>query len=369
MDLRTHRSRAIVGMLALSLVVPGVAAAQSPSAASVPVGPPVWTQAAPGPRFEKDARMIGGTALPNGRVVLVGSLGAPVFAPKPVKPVAAGWSSLDGTTWDDAGLVGPKGSVAQGVVPWGPGALAVGSGPDGGLVWISEDGATFGPPTAIDGARIVDVALMPDGRLLAAGTSLVKRKRRTSFQPAAWTSVDGLAWEKVALDAAGTPLRVAVSPDGLMLVAGIGEASRPIAWTSSDATTWTPSDVPATATSGWVNDVAWTGDAFAAVMTGQDGSTIARSPDGLIWTTVLETGRQIGVLGTGPGGPVALGTGAIFSSVDGIMWAETPEPAFDGHAVAVLTATPTGGLVAAGQTGSVTAAGEAAVWAAGDPVP
>jgi hypothetical protein len=352
-------------MLALSLVVPGVAAAQSPSVAPAPVGPPVWTQTAAGPRFEKDARMIGGTAFPDGRVVLVGSLGAPVFGPKAVKPVAAGWSSIDGVTWNDAGLAGPKGSVAHGVVPWGAGALAVGSGPDGGLVWISEDGATFGPPTVFDGAPFVDIAVLPDGRLLATGTTQVKRKRRTTFQPAAWTSVDGLAWEKVALDTAGTPLRVAVSSTGLMTVVGLGDGFRPVAWTSSDATTWTRSDVPAAATSGWVNDVAWIGDAFAAVMTGQDGSTFARSPDGLSWTTVLETDRQVGALGMGPGGPVALGTGATWSSVDGTTWMEALDPAFDGYAVGVLTSTPAGGLVAAGQTGNVTAAGEAAAWTAG----
>lgn len=115
-----------------------------------------------------------------------------------------------------------------------------------------------------------------------------------------WRS-DGLGgWSK---DTSGAPspnadgvsmVGVAATDDRLVAVgnARLGDAFRPVIWTSADGATWQRIDAPGGVEKGWALSVVASDDGFIAVGTGLDGgqatATAWHSPDGVDWTVETE---------------------------------------------------------------------------------
>jgi hypothetical protein len=156
-------------------------------------------------------------------------------------------SSPDGAVWTaaDLGALAQVGSLED-VVALGDGFVAVGSTRDArdrqhAIALASTDGATWAASTDRDlrNAFMSGVTAWADG-VLAVGCRL--DADGLCGRPTAWTSTDGLAWERHALPrAAGDPGAVA-SGDGLLVVLGISSAiadGHPVISTTSDLATWT----------------------------------------------------------------------------------------------------------------------------------
>lgn len=321
---------------------------------------------------------------------------------------AAVWTSVDGLHWaraahDEATFGGPGPQWMNAVAAGGPGLVGVGSDASGGeqdaAVWTSPDGlawtrvthdeATFGGSgdqwmnsVAADGQGLVAV-----GGDISTGES----------DAAAWTSVDGIAWARVAtageaLGGAGDQRMHSVVGGGPGLVAvGIdaagGDADVAV-WTSAGGDRWTrithEEAVFGGAGDQWANSVAVGGPGFVTV--GGEGTEETfdaaawTSVDGVVWARVDDvtalggTGDQWlnTVTGGGPGLVAVGGTGsegeydgAAWTSVDGLTWGRVPpdSSAFGGPGDQVLVGATRGGpgLVAVGYDGSI-ADQDAAVW-------
>jgi hypothetical protein len=150
---------------------------------------------------------------------------------------ATAWFSDDlSTTWSrvevpDAGV--PE--TMYDVVPVEGGALAVGGGPEAGAAaWITVDGESWRRVAIVDGAVARSVAVLEDGAVAVGNVA------GQDIGPAlAWTSLDGQTWEAGREIGAGPVRMLTVSASGSVLVAGgeclaqecdtvlwVGEASR-----------------------------------------------------------------------------------------------------------------------------------------------
>jgi hypothetical protein len=166
-----------------------------------------------------------------------------------------------------------------------------------------------------------------------------------------WTSVDGIAWQRVAVESFSAPVaEIAAGGPGFVAVTSFPAS----VWTSADGSDWTRTADQPDLTEGTLLDLASNGSVLVAV-----GGGFWRSEDGLAWrrTAVPGTpGTQHDVIAGGPGF-VAVGSvlvssmepkGAIWTSVDGSTWERLPDdPVFDG-AELVSIARDGDGLLAAG---------------------
>jgi hypothetical protein len=356
------------------------------------------------------------------------------------------WTSVDGLTWsrvshDEAVFGGDGESGMSGVVAGGPGLVAVGwqvmctdhevldeeGSPrvdeDGNLepdtvcvdgnavVWTSVDGLTWSRVThdeaVFGGRRFYGMSSVTLG-----GPGLVAVGRSDAFgegdpfnegevnegDATVWTSVDGLAWSRVAHDeavfggdetqemldvTAGGPGLVAVGRDGAggawdnpILARG---GQHPAVWTSVDGITWTRAAHDEDAFGG-------SSSAMLGVTTGGPGLVavgyrvfgpppVWTSVDGLTWSQVTHengtemSGIMVGVTTGGPG-LVAFGM-AVWTSPDGLTWSlaanVVAEPAIEGSSwVWGLTST-NGHLVAVGSHNPNRDSQGAAVWTSPDP--
>jgi photosystem II stability/assembly factor-like uncharacterized protein len=229
---------------------------------------------------------------------------------------------------------------------------------------------------------------------LSNGTFVVVGTAEAGSAPLAWRSSDGSHWEAVAVPNPGLAgMRdVALGPDGRLVAvgyrggssAGDGSTQRAQVWTSADGgATWT--DIP--------DQDGFAGASMAAVAVGPDGRWVAvgasaterralawTSPDGASWTRspdldLFVEAELLDVTAGSPGGPafVAVGgapviQGAIWVSDDGVTWEVTAgagaDPAFNNSSIQAVT---TGGVgyVAAGLTVEV-ASFDAAFWTSTD---
>jgi hypothetical protein len=308
---------------------------------------------------------------------------------------AAVWRSVDGREWNRAsagGALGGPGDQGMRDVVAGPaGLVAVGTDGGSAAVWTSDDGEVWqrrDHDEAVFGGsgdqRMEAVAVLPDGAgWLAVGSSAGPG----DLDAAVWRSVDGQAWNRVPDDGAlGGPgdqgMRdVVAGPAGLVAVGTDGGSAA--AWTSTDATTWTPADLGAGQASGVT--------AGAPGMLAAVGAAGGEGADGAVWRLDLgSAGGWEGAEATELGGPldqelaavtesegllVAVGRSTLgggddaaawASSDGGATWVRSPhlEEVFGGDQAQRMldVATSEGLVVAVGWSGSTPESRDAAVW-------
>lgn len=368
------RSRSTVvivaaGLLSLAATAPG--GAQSPSAGAAapsesvvpsvspdpavragPAGPVTWSVVTKGKDFDANPAVYSVGQLPDGRLIVVGSV-ADLVAP----PVGAAWVSADGSKWGRLKLKSPKGSSITAVASLGTQTVLTGFGDDGGLTWSSADGSAWSKASPMEGT-IYTLIATPTGY---AGAGIL------GGAATAWTSPDGATWTTSTLAPSGRALHV-LDMDGTLVVAGATTGadgvSTPTVWVSPDGVTWTASALADPGT--WSIPTAATTPAGAVVVVsepGQEGSIshVFTSPDGGTWseTFTLEPG-SIGASGSVGTDALLIGGGSVLRSPDGVIWVSTPEAVFDGWAARDLITLADGRLFVAGdayigQTGSAMA--------------
>lgn len=282
-------------------------------------------------------------ATAGGPGIVAVKIGSGVFGLPGGAPV---WISDDGLTWTQA-QSGPvfDGAWLRAVTSGGSGVVAVGSDPNGPMAWWSADGvrwtkATLPPlPDAVDvfegrtEAWITDVAA-GGGRFVAVGAIGLHvddpEGGGTRYDPAVWTSVDGLSWTEADTDAFPRQMQILAvtsGPNGFV-AAGEKVSREPWIWTSPDGVSWTPVDRGQAAFASLapvpsdqerfdlyleIHSVIGTRAGYIAV--GQDGwciygspflckpaaAALWTSPDGRVWTRVgadprFELGRRTRVI-------------------------------------------------------------------------
>jgi hypothetical protein len=175
---------------------------------------------------------------------------------------AAIWHSADGTTWSrvphDEDLFGD--ALINAVVAGGPGLVAVGNAgsldeDSAAAVWVSENGITWSrvphDETQLGGPMLqdmYDVVVAGPGLVAVGWDNLLD----WTASGAAWTSSDGLTWERVPHDPdifgeGFQGMWSVASGDGGLVAVGLGAGwsgsggpGQPAAvWTSPDGLTWT----------------------------------------------------------------------------------------------------------------------------------
>jgi hypothetical protein len=255
---------------------------------------------------------------------------------------SVGWSSPDGLEWD---LIAS--AEVDDVAAAGPGLVAVG----GQSVWTSTDGVSWDR-----------VHSNPDPRdwfqsVTAGGPGIVAVGRPNK----AWYSPDGLTWEAAEVppvpanvypgDDGETPqvymTSVAAGADRLVAMGWMmfnNNAEGPAIWVSSDGMSWrdVPIDGDVFPRGCNYSDVAGDPDGFVAVGGCRSGEPLVwRSPDGVHWERVGENAfdeEPPGRVAAAPGGWVAVGSDALWTSVDGESWTRVPTGStFEGAEAADVT--------------------------------
>lgn len=238
----------VLALVVVTGILPAVASAQGPS--------PSLTPAPPGPIRASDLRMTSVTLPPGLPSAALNAItrGGPGYVvvgagrsgdTGPVATVIL--TSPDGLAWSAVrlGRLRQVGTLED-VVAYPGGLVAVGSNWAttsrlDGIALTSADGLTWQASTDPDlrNAYLAGVATWGDG-VVAVGCR--RDQQGLCARPSAWTSTDGLEWERVPLPrTAGDPNAVA-SGDGLLVVLGVSSAiadGRPVVTTTRDLATWT----------------------------------------------------------------------------------------------------------------------------------
>jgi hypothetical protein len=206
----------------------------------------------------------------------------------------------------------------------GGGYVAIGYAPPDWVpfAWTSSNGDRWAihPMDSTEFTFPVAVATGADGTVVAVG--------RAGREAVAWTTRDGVAWDRHAvafLGRDGEPERmttVTSGPSGLIAGGSVGPelAERHARfWHSTDGVTWVPSD----------DDTTVFADAEVRSITQFNGGFLA-----------------VGIVGN-----VQRPTGSVaWISLDGTVWKRIAAPAFDGGIAVSVSAAPWGGLVAVGSS-------------------
>jgi len=292
---------------------------------------------------------------PAGTLLMVGSI-----ADAAGIPTAAAWSSTDARSWKTLKLGAPVRSLGSGIAVTPSGLLIVGASGGGGLVWTTVDGSTWTAQT-VPNASLWDVTATAGGALVVGQAA-----PGPDGVPTVWTAAgpDVTTWVATPVGTKGQPSRIAVGPDGVLVVAGTvndGTGSIQITvWRSVDGIDWTtviPDGLAPGAES--VAGLEWTPAGFVlAVYHGDQGKatgSIWLSPDGVTWQHTLQVpdGQVTAVtpLGTGV---LAFGNGRTWRSDDGVTWVEHKEPGLHGNTVGAVTTLQDGRLLAIGRRTTVT---------------
>jgi len=298
------------------------------------------------------------------------AVGDPVCAPQndPTACQASVWTAASGEGWAhvpdqqglELGLTSPPSGPEPGMfdVATGPtGLVAIGfdygpqsSGPG---IWRSPDGRTwervmveFGSsPTEAYSHRIVAIAAGPQGYVVVgyvvAGVSTPAPDITASA--AAWTSPDGVIWTRAGdsadmdvgpcLDTGEEPacggMRAVVATGSGFIAVGQSRTSadptvpsQPVAWTSSDGSIWTRSDIGLDF-DGHLSGVSAGGPGLVAVGTvcqpdcfgSAAGGIAATSVDGATWIATPVSGAAVLSDAASAGGPV-FALGIVDADVD-----------------------------------------------------
>ncbi|MGB9358143.1 MAG: hypothetical protein WCC01_06270 [Acidimicrobiia bacterium] len=270
-------------------------------------------------------------------------------APSVDGPVAtAGWVQVPAS----ADLSRSDGSQEMNsVVRWDGGFVAVGG--DGGevgrdaAVWVSADGLVWSrvdDPDGLnaDGWQTMNTVTTGGPGLVAVGTSAPGLHKDDA---AVWTSTDGLRWTRVPDDSgdfsgAGDHhmADVVAGGPGLVAVGSVGSVDTGVAavWTSQDGLAWTRVAHSDEVFGGdrWQFMASVTVSDSGLVAVGGDSSgddldaAVWTSPDGLVWSRVVDTDGTLTSSGdqamesvtVGGPGLVAVGREKPGSDFDGVVW-------------------------------------------------
>ncbi len=280
--------------------------------------------------------------LPGGGYVAVG------YVPNDWTPAA--WTSPDGLTWsvhefEDTGFTFPV-SLTVGVD-----GRIVAAGRSGHLpvAWTSTDGVTWTrhlgpvPEGSLSPERMTSVIAGPSGYVAGGSVGPELFDRHARF----WTSADGADWQTVPDDPAtfadAEVRSITTAGDGYVAVGVVGPAQEPsgaVAWTSSDGVTWQRIDDPsfgggiavAVTPAPWGGLVAVGSDLGrrnAAAWVSADGNTWTRAPDepsrqhsgGYAWMTDVASIGGIAIA-VGEYQGLQRGTAIAWVSRDGLHWTE-----------------------------------------------
>lgn len=192
--------------------------------------------------------------LPDGAHVAAVTAGGPGYVVvgniySPDAPRAAAWSSAEGRTWlraPDQASFDIGGYIDTGEVPgsggmldvgaWGDAVVAVGlwceGSPPGSCrlqSWRSSDAVTWAT-VEMGGVELGGVAAV------AAATDLIAAVGGTLERGASFTSLDGAAWNAVALSGIPRLEEIVATPHGF--IAFSTDSARLTAWTSPDGAAW-----------------------------------------------------------------------------------------------------------------------------------
>ena len=304
---------------------------------------------------------------------------------------AAVWTSPDGVSWTrvpDRALLGPGGQGINGVAFGETGFVAAGwhtTGDQSALtfnedaaVWASPDGESWervadpegvfgGPPNEVQFG--VDPQLVPTGQsmndVVNGGPGFVAvGDDEVDGRAAVWTSPDGQSWSRVPADAQAfgsrrpedggvSLLGVAAAEDGRLVAVGgdWGQSDVGAVLLSADGVSWTraPHDEAVfggESSSTRIDDVVAGGPGFVAVgseATPADADLDERFvPSSVLQSQVASRRGDADEL-----------RGAVWTSVDGLVWSRVPEerlPDVGGAKVQLYAVTGGGpGLVAVGR--------------------
>jgi len=254
------------------------------------------------------------------------------------QPIA--WERIDPSPASDKGPTE--------IVAWSGGYVGVGSGSS----WVSADGRTWQAtafPDAGDGGATGLVAV--DGQLVAVG-SVYSSQSPLSTRATAWTSIDGVEWQRIPDDAdlqpapgfAQTQLSAVTAGPAGLVAAGVEWGDRgqhPEVWRSADGRDWVRATTSPDGSG--TRDVLATADGYvlAAADNARAGeatrATFWFSIDGLEWTAAPEIpsfgNAEPQSLAMRDGTIVAVGYRATSSglapaawiSTDGRAWAPVPD--------------------------------------------
>jgi hypothetical protein len=336
---------------------------------AAPAGPVTWKRGTKGEDFKSNAGVTGTIQHAGTTSILVGWYGS---GEGPLVTAAA-WSSRDATVWDRVKWKAPYGSVAYAVTTWSDELVAVGEDPDGnGRVWTSSDGGAW-VASEVPGAQF------RDGLASATGLIALGYARDPQTRPIMWTSVDATTWLPTPIAALGDPRSLAASPEGVIVAAGLvrgaGRDDLPTVWRSVGGATWEAVALEGLSAGRWfIRALEYTPVGFVLSVsqfadTGAVNSVWV-STDGATWQRTLEVtgGDSFSAVGTRGAAAMLIGGGGTWLSTDGNTWTKTLVATFDGYEVqgGVITLAD-GRLLAAGQRfdGGGTAI---ATWI-GDPAP
>jgi hypothetical protein len=216
-------------------------------------------------------------------------------------------------------------------------------------------------------ATMTDLAALPGGGFVSIGYA------PPDWVPYAWRSANGDAWTLHQMEPTDFtfPVSMAIGADGT--VVAVGRSGRdPVAWTTADGVTW---QRHAVAVLGGSSDP----ERMTAIAAGSRGLVAGgsvgpelferharfwRSADGIAWEPVPDepvafadaevraiTPYRDGFVAVGVVGTVQDPTGAVaWTSADGATWTRVDDPAFGGAEAVSVTPAPFGGLVAVGAT-------------------
>ena len=246
---------------------------------------------------------------------------APAGTPSPTPPIAGlSWSSATSVERPADAFAN---SSAEATKPAGPG--------------------TAGHPGHFYGQAIVSDVVDTGSLLVAVGYVGLE----ATWTALAWTSTDGRTWTLHEIDTTPGSFAVSVTVAGAWEHAGTGvgagpivavgrSADRAVAWTSSDGVTWDRHPLPALGTD-WERAVAVLGTTDGFVAGGSVGpelgerrARIWRSTDGVAWmadpASAAFDGGEVVALATLAGSEIALGRlGTGQRSTSSVAWTREPD--------------------------------------------
>ena len=250
------------------------------------------------------------------RSVTVGGPGLVAVGGDGGRGAAAVWTSTDGISWqqvphDEAVFAGDDLQEMRSVTVGGPGLVAVGSDGPAAAVWTSADGISWQrvphDEAVFGGANRQEMWSVAAGvpGLVAVGED---RGRNAA---AVWTSNDGISWQRVPHDEsvfAGDDLQemrsVTVGGPGLVAVGYDWVREAAAAWTSNDGISWQRVPHDEAVFGGESPQVMWSvaagGPGLVAVGNdfGHGGAAVWTSADGISWQRVPHDEAVFG--GDGP---------------------------------------------------------------------
>lgn len=378
--------RALTLLVAAALVIAGCTTAPTPSSSGSPAVPAGWIRAdieqsndvvslpsGPPPVFcspchPSSSTAFAGVATDGGTWLAVGGesvVGAAIWR---AEQPAGRWLRVPLTTQRGATLAGV--AIARGR------AVAVGTSAGAAAAWVTaDDGATWQPSIvpAVDGAiesRMLDVISAPDG-FVAVGYASVGPTQRPLF----WRSPDGRQWTLTVGSGTGRPHGIAIGGPADFVVVGRGaeglDGAPAAAWTSPDGVTWQRATSGAALDDGLMQAVVAGKGGYVAVGRSGDGETAAAwtSSDGMTWHRVPTTEAlksrsayaahaEMDDLAATSTGLVAVGwnsdangAAVVWRSADGVTWKRDADTTslIGGGMASVATGGDT--LVAVGSSG------------------